>query len=59
MGGINVYGFISGYTVSDNINFCPRCAKLIGVYYGDGTARCDGCGFRFGVVESEEDDGTD
>nr|DAL63915.1 MAG TPA_asm: putative deoxyuridine 5' triphosphate nucleotidohydrolase [Caudoviricetes sp.] len=21
-----MYGFISGYTVSDNINFCPRCA---------------------------------
>lgn len=54
-----MYGFISGYTVSDNINFCPRCGRLIGVHYGDGTARCDGCGFRFGVVEREEDDRTD
>lgn len=54
-----MYGFISGYTFSDNINFCPRCAKLIVVHYGDGTAHCDGCGFRFGVVERAEDDGTD
>lgn len=50
-----MYGFISGITDADDISFCPKCGEPIHTTYGDGTAKCDGCGFRFGVVECEEE----
>ena len=50
-----MYGFISGISDTDDINYCPKCGERIGTYKGYGTAVCDECGFRFGVVECEED----
>lgn len=53
-----MHGFISGYTDTEDIHYCPRCGRQLGVYYVDGTAYCEECGFRFGVIECEEDNGT-
>lgn len=50
-----MYGFISGFTENDEISYCPRCGAVITLRYGDGTATCNECGYRFGVVECEED----
>lgn len=50
-----MYGFISGMSDSDDIFYCPRCGNEIAEYYNNGTAKCDDCGFHFGVVECEED----
>ena len=51
-----MYGYISGYTDTDIINYCPRCGRETSIYYGDGTGKCTHCGFHFGVVECEEDE---
>ena len=51
-----MYGYISGCTDTDIINYCPRCGRETSIYYGDGTGKCDNCGLRFGVVECEEDE---
>lgn len=51
-----MYGFISGLTDTNDINYCPKCGKEIGDYYGDGTALCNDCGYRFGVVEVDDKD---
>lgn len=51
-----MYGIITGITETDNITFCPKCGEEIYTFYGDGTAKCEECGFHFGVVECEEDD---
>ena len=49
-----MYGFISGVTETDDINFCPKCGSDDLDRWCDGTARCCGCGYYFGVVECEE-----
>lgn len=48
-----MYGFISGITDTDDIEFCPRCGEEIYTHFGDGTGKCEECCFRFGVVECE------
>lgn len=50
-----MYGIISGITDTDDITYCPKCGEIIGVFYADGTAKCDDCGFHFGVVECEDE----
>lgn len=55
-GGHNMYGFISGITDTNDINYCPKCGAVIAAHHGDGTARCLDCGFNFGVVECEKDE---
>lgn len=52
-----MYGYISGITEADYINFCPKCGEEIRRHYRDGTAKCQNeeCKFHFGVVECEED----
>lgn len=50
-----MYGFISGITNTDEISYCPKCSEEIMIFYSDGTAKCDGCGYHFGVVECEDD----
>lgn len=50
-----MYGFINGISDIDDIKFCPKCGEPIGTYYCDGTAICSSCGFRFGVVEAENE----
>ena len=50
-----MYGFLSGISDTDDINYCPKCGREILTFHGDGTAVCLDCGFVFGVVECEED----
>ncbi len=49
-----MYGFISGITETNDINYCPKCGEEVSRFHGDGTAICTGCGYHFGVVECEE-----
>ena len=50
-----MYGFISGFSETDDINYCPKCGSDDLDRYGDGTAKCCECGYKFGVVEDEEE----
>ncbi len=50
-----MYGFISGITETDAISYCPKCGGEVTKFYGDGTARCSGSSYHFGVVECEGD----
>ena len=52
-----MYGFISGITDTNDINYCPKCGAVIAAHHADGTARCLDCGFNFGVIECKEDEG--
>lgn len=49
-----MYGYISGYSDTDEINYCPKCGEEISEYRADGTADCSECGYHFGVVECED-----
>lgn len=51
-----MYSIITGISDTDDIRYCPKCGAEIGHWFGDGTGKCDNCGFRFGVVESELSD---
>lgn len=51
-----MYGYIAGITDTDEINFCPYCGEGIVTIHADGTATCDSCKRRFGVVELDEDE---
>lgn len=50
-----MYGFISGISDTDDINYCPKCGNKIETSCADGTGKCGECGFHFGVVECEDD----
>lgn len=52
-----MYGIISGISDTDDINYCPKCGEKIDTHHGDGTASCDVCRYRFGVVECDEEQG--
>ncbi len=52
-----MYSFISGISDTDDIRYCSKCGADIMEHFADGTGKCDTCGFRFGVVESEESEG--
>ena len=47
-------GYIEGCSDNDRINYCPICAEQIITWHSDGTAECEKCNLRFGVVEVEE-----
>lgn len=49
-----MYGFISGITDNDDIKYCPRCGEEVIEFYCNGTAKCQECGYHFGVVECED-----
>ena len=52
-----MFGYIEGYSDTDNIHYCPACGARVGVFHADGTATCEECGERFGVVTfCEEED---
>lgn len=51
---ILMYGYIAGYSDTEDIDYCPKCGAEIREYRGDGTAVCSECGFHFGVVEAED-----
>ncbi len=50
-----MYGIINGITDTDYICYCPMCGEDVSTFYSDGTAECERCGQRFGVVICEED----
>lgn len=50
-----MYGYISGYSDTDAIKFCPACGEKIYTSSADGTVKCDECGMRFGVIEVDEE----
>lgn len=50
-----MYALISGISDTDYINFCPKCGEPIRTHCGDGTAKCESCGFRFGVVADDDE----
>ena len=33
----NMYGFLSGITDTNDINYCPKCGAVINEYRSDGT----------------------
>ena len=50
-----MYGYMSGYSDTDNINYCPACGERVTESFADGKCRCRECGLIFGVIESDED----
>lgn len=51
-----MYGYMSGYSDTSSINYCPACGERITESFSDGTCRCGECGLRFGVIESDEEE---
>lgn len=51
------YGFISGYSDTSEIVYCPRCGEKVYSFCGDGSAKCDSCKYEFYVIEKEGADG--
>lgn len=51
----SMYGYVSGYSDADSIYYCPACGERIAESFADGTCRCEECGLRFGVVETDEE----
>lgn len=51
-----MFGFISGYSDTSIINYCPACGERIKESFADGTCKCRECGLKFGVVESDEEE---
>ncbi len=51
-----MYGYISGFSDTDDIHYCPYCGEGYLTCHADGTATCDECGKRFGVIECDEED---
>lgn len=49
-------GYIAGYTITDEINYCPACGAKISEYHTNGTATCTECGYQFGVVAVKNED---
>lgn len=51
-----MYGFISGFSDTDDIHYCPFCGEEIACGHADGTATCDKCGKRSGVMEADDEE---
>ena len=51
-----MYPFISGLLDTTDTPYCPKCGEEVIYFYGDGTAKCQECGYHFGVIECEDDD---
>lgn len=51
-----MYGYIGGVSDTDEINFCPYCGEEIVIMHAGGTATCNSCKRRFGVVEMDEEE---
>jgi uncharacterized Zn finger protein (UPF0148 family) len=48
--------FVSGYSDTNLIHYCPSCASPVFMCHADGTGTCGGCGLRFAVIEAESED---
>jgi uncharacterized Zn finger protein (UPF0148 family) len=50
-----MYGFVQGYSDTDDISHCPYCGEEVYSFHADGSADCDNCSRRFAVVEMEDE----
>lgn len=50
-----MYGYLSGFSDTNEIRYCPSCGAQIYTFYSDGTAECENCKKRFGVIVTDED----
>jgi uncharacterized protein (DUF983 family) len=48
-------GYISGYSDTSIINYCPACGEEIKERFANGEGKCDVCGMRFGVIEVDDE----
>lgn len=51
-----MYGYLSGFSDTNRIRYCPNCGEEVSNSYSDGTCECEACNIRFGVIEVEEED---
>lgn len=51
----DMFGYIEGYSDTDEIYYCPFCGERVSSFHADGTATCSECGERFAVIKYEED----
>lgn len=49
-------GYLSGFSDTNEIRYCPSCGAEIYSFYRDGTAKCENCKKRFGVIVTDEED---
>lgn len=49
-----MYGIVTGISDTDSIKYCPVCGEEVSTFHADGTATCNECGCRFGIVICEE-----
>lgn len=54
--GVGMYGYLSGFSDTNRIRYCPNCGEEVSNSYSDGTCECEACNIRFGVIEVEEED---
>jgi uncharacterized protein (DUF983 family) len=45
-----MFGYMQGFSDSDHIRYCPKCGERVCEFFADGSAKCDACGFLFGVI---------
>lgn len=50
------FGYIEGYSITDDIHYCPSCGADILTAHADGTMTCDVCGERFAVITVNQED---
>ena len=51
-----MYGYMEGYSDTDDFSYCPFCGAELDEYHADGTSTCRKCGKRFGVLEIDEEE---
>lgn len=54
-----MYGYMEGYSDTDDFSYCPFCGAELDEYHADGTSTCRKCGKRFGVLEIDEEEERD
>ena len=48
-----MFGYIEGYSDTDEILYCPFCGERVYEFHADGRATCSECGERFAVIKYE------
>jgi len=47
--------YISGYSDTHDILYCPYCGEKVGMWRADGTGFCDSCNHRFAVIYVDDE----
>lgn len=50
-----MYSFISRFSDTNEINYCPKCGKPVGCGFADETCECN---IKFGVIVTEDKNDT-